>query len=463
MASITGSFHSATLALQQDQLALTATADNISNQNTLGYARRTVAWSSGDTVTLSGTVTLQAPVATVSAQRSSVLDAAVVGTTSSAASAATTKSALDDLQSVFAINSSGDEGSGINAAMSGFFAAAQAVAADPASTSARQAAFAAAQTVASAFRSTSATFAEQASGLEGTIQSAVGSVNQLTASIASLNGSIARTGNTADHDTLIDQRTAQIESLSQLIGVQQTANSDGSVSLFTSNGGALVVSSISNALTAGSVGGALQLYAQGSNITAGLEGGSIGGALLARDGILADVRSRIDALTTAFTDAVNTVNANGHTATGSPGQPIFTINAAALHPAASVSIRAASGADFASASSSEGSGGTANANALAALGIQKDASGNTFADTLSAVISSIGTTASTATNAAAIAASALTQATAHQQALSGVSLDTEAANLTQYQRSYQAEAKLLSILNQIMADSINLGTNTAVS
>jgi flagellar hook-associated protein 1 len=44
-----------------------------------------------------------------------------------------------------------------------------------------------------------------------------------------------------------------------------------------------------------------------------------------------------------------------------------------------------------------------------------------------------------------------------------VSLDTEAANLTQYQRSYQAEAKLLAVLNQIMTDAINLGTNTAVS
>lgn len=295
-----GNFHSASLALQQDQLALSATADNISNQNTAGYARRTVSWSNRDTVTLSGAAQMETPVVTVTAQRSSALDDAVVSATASSTSAATVKSALGILQSTFAIGSSGDEGSGINAAMSGFFAAVRSLAADPTSTSARQTAFAAAQSVAESFQRTGSALLQQAAGLNSTIQSAIGDVNQLTSSIAALNNSIANASGRADRDTLIDERTAQIQSLSELVGLQQTTSSDGSVSLFTTSGGALVVGNTSDALTTGTANGALQVYAQGYDVTPGLEGGSIGGALSARDGALADTQMRIDALATSF-------------------------------------------------------------------------------------------------------------------------------------------------------------------
>jgi flagellar hook-associated protein 1 FlgK len=39
----------------------------------------------------------------------------------------------------------------------------------------------------------------------------------------------------------------------------------------------------------------------------------------------------------------------------------------------------------------------------------------------------------------------------------------EAANLSQYQRSYQAAAELMLVLNKLMATAMNLGTPTAVS
>jgi flagellar hook-associated protein 1 FlgK len=47
--------------------------------------------------------------------------------------------------------------------------------------------------------------------------------------------------------------------------------------------------------------------------------------------------------------------------------------------------------------------------------------------------------------------------------LSAVNLDTEAANLTTYQRSYQAAAQVFTIVDQLLAAAINLGTQTTVS
>jgi flagellar hook-associated protein 1 FlgK len=57
----------------------------------------------------------------------------------------------------------------------------------------------------------------------------------------------------------------------------------------------------------------------------------------------------------------------------------------------------------------------------------------------------------------------LSQLTTQRNALSGVSLDEEAANLTNYQRAYEAAAKIFSIVDQMMATALNLGVPTSVS
>ena len=57
----------------------------------------------------------------------------------------------------------------------------------------------------------------------------------------------------------------------------------------------------------------------------------------------------------------------------------------------------------------------------------------------------------------------MTQLTTQRNALSGVSLDEEAANLTQYQRSYEAAAKIFAIVNTLLASAINLGVQTSVN
>jgi len=53
--------------------------------------------------------------------------------------------------------------------------------------------------------------------------------------------------------------------------------------------------------------------------------------------------------------------------------------------------------------------------------------------------------------------------TSQRNSLSGVSLDEEAGNLTQYQRSYEAAAKVFSIVDALMASALNLGVPTSVS
>jgi flagellar hook-associated protein 1 FlgK len=46
--------------------------------------------------------------------------------------------------------------------------------------------------------------------------------------------------------------------------------------------------------------------------------------------------------------------------------------------------------------------------------------------------------------------------------ISGVSLDEEAANLIKYQTAYQAAARVVSTIETLLADTVNLGLGVAV-
>jgi flagellar hook-associated protein 1 len=56
--------------------------------------------------------------------------------------------------------------------------------------------------------------------------------------------------------------------------------------------------------------------------------------------------------------------------------------------------------------------------------------------------------------------SAVAQAQNVRQQMSGVSLDQEATILLQYQQAYQASSQLVSVLNQLTEDAINMISTT---
>ncbi|MEO6830465.1 MAG: flagellar basal body rod C-terminal domain-containing protein, partial [Acidobacteriaceae bacterium] len=57
----------------------------------------------------------------------------------------------------------------------------------------------------------------------------------------------------------------------------------------------------------------------------------------------------------------------------------------------------------------------------------------------------------------------LSQVQGQQNSLSAVSLNEEAANLQTYERAYQSASQVFSILNTLMATTLNLGLATPVA
>ncbi len=467
MGTLSGLLNSTRAALLADQTALEVTAANISNQNTVGYTKRTVSFTAGDTVQISGLTAGTGATATVVTQRDRVLDRSLQQATDTAASSGTRLAALKNLESLFTIDSSGSDSSGIQAALSSFFTGVAAIAADPTSTSARQSTLAAAQTLAVSFNRTASSISTQTAALNSQVSTGVTQVNSLLTQIAAQNLAIASTAPTDDRSTIEDARTQLITQLSGLIGLQQTTGENGQIALSTTNGSLLVDGGQTYQLGTTNVSGTARVYASsaigGAEITSLLHGGSIAGAILTRDTDLAAVTSQLDTLAFSIATTVNSANAAGNTAAGTAGSTIFAVGTTAAGAATSIAVSLTDPSGIAAASTSEGAGGNSNANALLALQSANTTGGTTYAGAYSTLLSGLGTTITSATSDSAADTAIQTQLATQRDSTSGISLDEEAANLTQYQRSYQAAAKLLSILDTLLATAINLGTDTAVS
>ena len=109
----------------------------------------------------------------------------------------------------------------------------------------------------------------------------------------------------------------------------------------------------------------------------------------------------------------------------------------------------AAGDTFTVASNVGAAGDNRNALLMASLQTQNIMGNNTttLEGTYASLVSSVGSKTSSLTVTSTAQNTMVTQALAAQQAVSGVNLDEEAANLLQYQRAYQASAKAMQIAN----------------
>ena len=115
---------------------------------------------------------------------------------------------------------------------------------------------------------------------------------------------------------------------------------------------------------------------------------------------------------------------------------------------------AVSGDAFTLSAAGPGNGG--NAQAMFALQTAKTLEGGaaSFEGAYSQLVSQVATQGNQAQSALSAASAVAQQATASQQAVSGVNLDQEATNLIKYQQAYQAAAKAIQVGNSLFQSLI---------
>jgi flagellar hook-associated protein 1 len=465
MGTITSLMDIAQQALMADQEALNVTSNNVANQNTAGYTREVVNFEAVDAVTLSGGAVGSGVTASATSLRDRVLEQRVQQQTQNQAQSGALESALQQIQNIFGLSSTANSAgsTALGTAINSFFSALSALTSNPSDTATRQNVLTAANALTGAFNSAANQFSQVSSSLNQQVVGDVDQVNSLTTTIASLNSQITSLSPNADAGVLEDQRQLAITQLSQLVGLNQISTENNGITLTTSSGAVLVSGSKSFAVNTTQVGGMTHILAgvDGQDVTANLAGGDLGGVLEARDQQLPSYQKALDSLAFGLGSEVNAQNVLGVDGNGNPGAALFSLPPTQSGAAALIQVATADPSAIAAAAPGEGSAG--NANVLAGLSSAGVMGGQTASQFLASFLGQIGSDVSAATTDNSAQQAMLSQLTTQRDSLSGVSLDEEAANLTQYQRAYQAAAQVFNIGNSIMASVLNLGVETSVT
>jgi flagellar hook-associated protein 1 len=357
--------------------------------------------------------------------------------------------------------------SGIGADITSFFSSLQQLSPDPTNAALRQAVLTSAGTLSADFNSAASNLETQRSNLDQNVTEDVSQVNALTSQIAGVDLKISELQDSGNNTgPLVDQQTQLIRQLSSLVDVQVISTGQGGIALTTSNGTSLVSGIQSFALEAKTGSDGTQHVFSGSqDITNSLTGGSLAGTIQIRDQQIPDVLSQLDQLAAGFATAVNAANAKGYDLENPPvlGGNIFSTPPVGVNGAAATMHVAITDPSLIAASSDGTPGNNGNLANLAAVSTQAVANGQTPIGAYSSLVFQIGSaTANTSADVDA-AGQVLQQLEDQRGSVSGVSLNEEAANMVQYQTAYQAASRVVSTINNLLLDAVNLGTGTAES
>ncbi|HZV09019.1 MAG TPA: flagellar hook-associated protein FlgK, partial [Novosphingobium sp.] len=423
------------------QAGLDVTSQNISNASTTGYVRRTIDQTdlTGiDTNGAYGDLSLSGVVVTSINRNVDAFQQAEVRRTN--ADAARADALVTGLTNV---NDAIDQ-SGVYSSITSFQSALTTLASNPTSSSQRANVLEAAKTMAQSFNLASTSLASAISGQQFDANSDVSQINTLAQGLAQLNQKIsADTDPATDNATLFDQRDQILQKLSNYTDISTTIAKNGTVSVTMggSNGTALVAGGTANTLSATTA-------SDGTNISFALNGATItvaGGSLAAEQQTLsaaATDKTALDAVASQMMTAVNTAQTGGADVNGTAGTALFTGTGAGDMAVALTSgdqiVTAASG----SAASSQDTTQLSSLRSALSASNGPAAAMNQLLFTTSAAVSG-ATTTQTALDAIA------TNAASQLSSAAGVNLNTEAANLVQYQQAFQASGKVIQAAQTI--------------
>lgn len=189
-------------------------------------------------------------------------------------------------------------------------------------------------------------------------------------------------------------------------------------------------------------------------------GGEIGGRTEARDRVIPELSARLDQLAFEVATAVNATHRAGVGLDGIGARDLFSIPATSSAAAAQISLAPGLRAEqLAAAAGSSGlPGDNENALALAALQQRPIANGGTATVTSAAarLVGDVGAATKRAQADAVALEDERMSLEAIEQSRSGVSPDEEMVRLVQYQRVYQASAKVVQVVDGLMEELLRI-------
>lgn len=469
MSGLFGSLSSGVKALTAQSRAVETAGRNLANVNNPNYARQRVVFGDRGTVqTPQGAQSLGIEAKQIVQLRDAILDQQVVREIAVTSALKKQQSSLENAQAGLgqSINRAADAsatsassgGQGLAESLSDFFNAFESFATRPTDPGERQTLMQKAEILVDRFRATDDRLSRLQANLTSSVTQDVEDANRLLATIADLNGQIGRleVNNPGSAADLRDQRQAKLEELATKMSIETRPNpsAPGQIEVFTRTAANAEIQLVNLATVNGTVAVSGSGITAGSPATAvGLTGGSIKGTLDARDQDVDQLRDQIDDLAEQMVRAVNgAYNPSSSTGDFFSGTGLTAATLTLATGLSATNLKASDGGP---------AGDNTLAKAVAALANTRfsvsggDVIDGTFIQFYTRTVSDLGQSLA-GTNARLEDQQNIEKIVRGQRdAVSGVSLDEEMADLLKYQRSFQASSRVIQVIDELLDTVVN--------
>lgn len=459
MPNISDALSAAASSFSAYEQALEVVSNNTTNATTPGYADQSVNFEA-NTFDSKGGGAGGVSLGPVESSRDPYVEYNVQSAESDLNYSSALASQLQSIEPIFDLQTSSTSDSGVGGSMNQLFSAFSQLTVSPNDSSYRQAVINAAANLATAFNTASNNLASAGQNASGNAQSTVSSINSILTQIQQINAQKAQNA-VANSDSGLDAQVySNLEKLSQLVNFTTTTAADGETNIYLGGQQALLIGTHQYSLGTSAANGQLQILdASGNDVSSSATGGQLGALVHLANTLIPGYQSQLNQLAQSVADTVNGQLTSGTyqdaSNTTQPGVPLFTYNASAV--AKTLALTSITSTQIAAASAANPSG---NDNAVALSNLQTAAipvlSGATFAQYYGTLGSEVGTDSAQAQNNQTTQQQLLSQAQTLRSNVSGVSLDQQATLMTEYQQSYDAISKLISVLSGIVQTVLSM-------
>ena len=349
---------------------------------------------------------------------------------------------------------------GLAEGMTELFNSFQSLSVSPTSIAERDTVIANAQKITSKFSAVDDRLGRLRTSINEEVKDAIGEINAMISEIAyvAINiGNIEVVEGSANE--VRDSLQHAIENLSRYVTVKTTANENGELSIFINEDFEVITDNVmTNAveLDDDDPSGMYFMEQQKTGVRLDLKSGYIKGMIDARDVSIKNLKDDVSTLATQLITEVNTVHQPGFDLNGDTGQAFFTGT-----NASNIAVNATIADDPRKLQGSSSASEASNNDVLRSIAALSDTviaglNGVTFSQYYGTTVSRYGRDVALTTSQLNDQKTVEKMLKKQRESIMGVSIDEEVANLIIYQRAFQASAKLLTTMDRLLEDVLNM-------
>lgn len=454
-------------SMMNSQTALQTVSHNIANKATEGYSRQRVELQTAVPI-IEGNkqMGMGSKAASVTRTNNPFLEKQIQNQTGNLGMEQGREASLNRTQEIF----NEQLNKGLNQYITDFFNGFRELSNNPESTTSRTMVTQSAEALVKDFQRVDTQLTSVQHDVDERVKSEVDEVNKLVKEVADLNKQVAEAevqGVPANDQR--DRREVVLKKLNERLDIKFAEGDNGIVSVAAA-GNALLVSGFDHyklETHANPDTDRIDVFFKANEstppfrITDRIKSGTLGGALSVRDQVIPDFKEKMDLIAYKLADEVNKAHVEGFDRNGRQGLLFFDMPTSVEGAAKNLSVNQAVLDDVnrvAAAAKPGAVGDNTVANVISQLQHKEVMDGGTATidDFYNSQTGRIGVLAQRAVKSRESQANVLNQLTNIRESISGVSLDEETTNMIEFQRAFDASARVIKTADEMFDTVLNL-------